>query len=368
MIPDRLTDRDLNRATLARQLLLQRRRISPLEAVSHLVGLQAQNPLDPYLGLWSRVEDFDPNAVGRLLEDRFLVRMVVLRGTIHLVTADDSLLLRPLMQPVLDAELARHSEFAPLLVGVDLGPVLAFAAAALSQRPLSGKNLRSTLSVHFPDVEAGALAYACRCLLPLVQVPPRGVWGKALEVTSTPVEAWLGRPLAPAPSIDALVMRYLAAFGPATVADVTTWSRLSGLAEVLDRLRPRLRTFKGDRARELFDLPEAPRPDPDVPAPVRFLPEYDNLLLSHKDRARFGPTPTVSPSVNGVRRGAVLVDGRVAGWWHAERESSSGRVSLIVEATPGPVRESESLEAEARRVGGFWQRGPEPLEVRIVAT
>ncbi len=156
----------------------------------------------------------------------------------------------------------------------------------------------------------GALAYACRCLLALVQVPPRGVWGKTMQATSTPLEAWLGREMAPAPSIDETVQRYLRAFGPATVADVATWSRLTGLREAVERLRPRLRTFHDDRGRELLDVPDGMRPDPETPAPVRYLPEYDNIPLSHADRSRFsgGPDGWVAAAA-GPRKGTVLVDG-----------------------------------------------------------
>jgi hypothetical protein len=187
--------------------------------------------------MWSRLEGFDPDALGRLLLDRKVVRIVVMRATIHLVTADDALGLRPLVQPVLDAELARHREYGPPLRGVDLEPVLAFAREVLAERPLSGTRLRAALHDRFPDHDAAALAYACRNYLALVQVPPRGLWRRSGQVTSTTAESWLGRPLEPKPSIDDAVLRYFGAFGPATVADVTTWSRLTGMREVVERLR-----------------------------------------------------------------------------------------------------------------------------------
>ncbi len=287
MTPDVLTTGALNRATLARQLLLERSSDAPLDAIEHLVGLQSQNPLDPYLSLWSRLERFDPDVVGRLVEDRSLVRIVVMRGTIHLVTAADACTLRPLTQPVLDSEIARHSEYAEHLVGIDLAPVLAFVHPLLSERPMSGGRLRAALADRFPDHHPAALAYACRCRMALVQVPPRGVWGRTLQVTSAPLDSWVGRDLDPSPSIDDVVLRYLDAFGPATPADAMAWSRLTGLREVFSRLEPRLRLFRDERGRELYDRPDAPRPDADIPAPVRFLPEYDNLLLSHADRSRF---------------------------------------------------------------------------------
>ena len=258
-----LTNRALNRATLERQLLLRRSTVRPLQAVEHLVGLQAQVPLNPYTALWSRLEGFRPEELAALLVDRRVVRMTVMRGTIHLVTAEDCLTLRPAMQPVLEAELTRHSEFAPHLRGVDLEPVLAFARELFAEEPRTGPQLRDALASRFPTAHAAALAYACRCLLPLVQVPPRGVWGKTAQVTTTTVEAWLGKPLSATSSLETIVLRYLGAFGPASVADVATWSRLTGLREVVERLRPQLVTFRSEAGRELFDLPDAPRPDPE---------------------------------------------------------------------------------------------------------
>jgi hypothetical protein len=361
-----LSDRALNRATLARQWLLDRSPAAPFDAVTHLVGLQAQNPLDPYLALWSRLVDFDPSVVGAMVEDRSLVRIVVMRGTIHLVTARDALSLRPLMQPVLDAEIARHSEFAPVLVGVDLEPVLAFARPLLAGTPMSGRQLRAAMAVEYPDLHAGALAYACRCLLPLVQVPPRGVWGKTLQVTSTPVEAWVGPSVvASPPSIDVAVLRYFAAFGPATVADVAAWCRLTGLGEVVDRLRPQLCTFADSRGRELFDVEDGPRPDADTPAPVRFLPEYDNLLLSHADRSRFGVGGFGGAAV--TFKGSVLVDGTVQAVWHLEHDKKASSVALVVEHLPLPAAAAAEVEAEASAVVRFLHAGAAAHEVRLVA-
>jgi hypothetical protein len=353
--PDVLSSRVLNRATLERQLLLRRSSLTPLQAIEHLVGLQAQNPLDPYLALWTRLADFAPETVGQLLEERALVRMVVMRGTIHLVTADDAPALRSLTQPVLDAEIARHPEFAPRLAGVDLGPVLAVARAAMREEPRSGRQLRKVLAEHFPDLDAAALAYACRCLLPLVQVPPRGVWGRTREVVSTTLEDWLGTQPPPRQSLDGLLLRYLAAFGPATSRDAGTWSRLTGLGDVFDRLRSQLRTFRDERGRELFDLPDAPRPDPDTPAPVRFLPEYDNLLLSHADRARFGigDRNRFAQAVHPFK-GSVLVDGEVHAMWHSQHDRAAGRVVLVVEHLPLSGPDLAALEAEAERVVRFW--------------
>jgi Winged helix DNA-binding domain len=334
--------RALNRATLTRQLLLERSGMPVLEAVEHLVGLQAQEPSDPYAALWSRLQGFRPEQLAGLLEERQVVRLPLMRSTIHLVTADDCLTIRPLVQPVLDAELARYRD----LTGVDVDAVLAFARALVEERPHSARELRAALAERFPAHDPGDLAYACRNLLAFVQVPPRGLWGRSSQVISTTAESWLGRPLAREPSLDDLVLRYFGAFGPATVADVATWSRLTGLRAVVERLRPRLRTFRDERGRELFDLPEAPRPNPDTPAPPRFLPEYDNVLLSHADRSRFLKEQRHGFSaVEGRIRGTVLHDGFVFGVWQREPDGT------LVLRYPGRAakRTLAAVEAEARR-------------------
>jgi hypothetical protein len=353
-----VSHRALNRATLARQFLLDRADIDVPDAVTHLIGLQAQNPLDPYLALWARLRDFDPGDLGGRIAAREFVRIVVIRGTIHLVTGDDAFGLRPLMQPVLDAEIRHHSEFAPLLVGVDLAPVMAFADRLLSERPLTAPKLRAALGGAFPERDSAALAYACRCLLPLVQVPPRGVWGKTSAVTSATLHSWLGSGRdAPTthPTIDDLARRYLAAFGPATVADFATFTRLTGLRAVFDRLGPSLITVQDERGRTLFDLPDARRPDPDTPAPVRLLPEYDNVLLSHADRSRFGPfvgQRMVGP--RGPYKGALLVDGELQGIWHTELDRIAKTSTLVVELLVRTAAHRAEVEAEAARTAEFW--------------
>lgn len=347
---DVLSDRALNRATLERQLLLRRSDRSVLDAVHHLVGLQAQLPQNPYLALWSRLEGFRPDDLAHRLLAREVVRIVVLRGTLHLVTADDCLELRNLVQPVLDGEIARHADHASTLRGLDLAPVLAFARPFLSEQPRTGPELRAALAARFPEIDAAALALACRNHLALVQVPPRGLWDRSGQVTTTTAEAWLGRPLVERPSIDEVVLRYLGAFGPASVADIATWSRLTGMREVIDRLLPRLRTFRDERGRELFDLPDAPRPDPDVPAPPRFLPEYDNLLLSHADRGRFVSEHDRRLLFAGERtaRGAVLSDGRLRGTWRVEPDGF-----VIHHLGPLTRKAAAALGAEGRRLLRF---------------
>ena len=365
---DVLSPRALNRATLERQLLLRRATTGPLEAVRHLVGMQAQIPLNPYLGMWSRLARFQPQSLARLLEDRAVVRIVAMRGTIHLLVADDALAFPRLAQPILDRELARHPQFGPALRGVDLAPVLAFGRERLEEGPRTPSELRAKMAERFPGLDPAALAYACRNHLALVQVPPRGVWGRSGAVRTTTLESWLGRRLVRTPPVDDVVLRYLAAFGPAGAADVGAWSRLSGMAEVVDRLRPRLRPFKDEKGRDLVDVPDAPRPDPDTPAPPRFLPEYDNVLLSHADRSRFiGEERRVSLYA-GERtvQGTVLHDGLVRATWRIDRNRETDSVTLFIDH-PGRLtkRAMSSIAAEGRRMVRFQEVDAAAGDVRF---
>jgi hypothetical protein len=270
------------------------------------------------------------------------------------------------MQPVLEAELARYRD----LGGVDVGAVLAYARKRLEERPLNGTELRAALAERFPGNDAADLAYACRNLLTLVQVPPRGLWGRSGQVRSTTAEAWLGRSIAVEPSPEEAVLRYFGAFGPATVADVATWSRLTGLGEVVERLRPRLRRFRDERGRELFDVPEGPRPDPDTPAPPRFLPEYDNVLLSHADRSRFVTAEQRArlSAVDGRVGGTVLHDGVLFGVWQLDRGRESGRATLVVSHVERLTKRAErAVAAEGRRFLRFAAADAESHDLRFTA-
>jgi hypothetical protein len=231
--------------------------------------------------------------------------------------------------------------------------VIAFGREVLSERALSGTELRAAMHDRFPDLDAGALAFACRSGLALVQVPPRGEWGRSSQVRLMTAEAFLGRPVEAQPSIDDVVLRYLGAFGPATTSDVSAWCRLRGMAEVIERLRPRLRVFRNERGRELFDLPRAPRPGPDVPAPIRFLPEYDNLWLAHDDRSRV----ITEEDGRGMQlasapfRGSVLIDGWIRALWHLDGHVKDGAAILSVGPTGRlPKRTVASVSAEGRRL------------------
>jgi hypothetical protein len=362
---DLLSRRALNRATLERQLLLHRSKLSVTAAIERLVGMQAQAPLPPYYGLWTRLENFRPVELARLLTDREVVRIVLMRGTVHLVSARDCLMLHPLVLPVLQRGL--NGNYGRRLVSVDIDQVVATARALVEEQPRTNADLRALLGARWPDADAEAIAQAARYLLPLVQLPPRGIWGAGGQPVLTTAEKWLGRPLDPDPSPDELVLRYLAAFGPATVADMRAWSGLNGLRDVTERLRPRLCSFRDEQGRELFDLPEAPRPDPDTLAPVRFLPEWDNLLLSHADRTRVITDDYRRRAFtnNGIIPGTILVDGFVRGAWKIVRVRNSATLT-IEPYEPIAASDRESLEEEGLRLLDFAAEEAGTKDVRFV--
>lgn len=356
---DRLTLRALNRATLARQSLLERSRLPALETIRHLVGLQAQEPRDPYIGLWSRIADFAAEELERLLTDRTVVRLTVQRGTVHAVAAEDCFLLARLARPILTQQLHSHQQYGPLLDNVDLQDAMNVAGGILAEAPVNTRRLREALGNRFPQQDAAALTFACRNLLAFIQVPPRGLWTTSGEVVGTTAEAWLGRSDDGSGSVDDVMVRYLEAFGPATVADARTWSRYTGLREVFDRLAPRLRRFVDDGGVEYLDLPDAPRPDPAVPAPIRFLPQYDNLLLAHADRRRFIDSDLSRLWIGATGFvGGLLVDGMLRGIWRFDRpfrEVVAGKPSpLTITASPGLSKtETTEVEAEAEAFTRF---------------
>jgi hypothetical protein len=350
----------LNRALLERQLLLARSTISAKDAIERLVGLQAQVPLDPYIGLWARLEGFRTDDLARLITDRRAVRIGLMRATVHLVTARDALAIRPVVQGVYERMFvsARDDVGAPTftsrLAGLDMKAVLAMGRKLVDGTPRSAAELRPLLKKRWPERDAEALAAAVHFHLPLVQVPPRGVWGTSAQPRHALLQTWLGRDVASDATPDKLMLRYLRAFGPATVADARTWSRLTGLREVFERLRPRLRTFRDERGRELFDVRDGPLPDPRTPAPPRFLPQYDNVFLSHDDRSRIirDDLRWSQRSVMEGRFGTVLVDGFVAATWKIVRDD--GTATLRVESVAPLKRlDMDAVAAEGERLLAF---------------
>ncbi|NGO68874.1 winged helix DNA-binding domain-containing protein [Streptomyces sp. SB3404] len=357
-MPAPLSHRALGRALLARQLLAARADMTALQAVEHLVGLQAQAPKPPYFGLWTRLAGFDPEELSQLLLDRRVVRMGVMRGTVHLVSDRDAVQLRPLTQVVHERTL-RASSHGKALGGTDPHEVAGAARALLKGEPLGVRELESALAERWPGIEPRALGMTARHLLPLVQVPPRGLWGRSGGPVYALAETWLGRPLAVEPCVESAVLRYLGAFGPASVLDAQTWSGLTRLSEVLERLRPQLRVFRDEQGTELFDLPDAPRPEEDLPLPARFVAEYDNLVLAHADRSRLMDESARAALArkNGQVPGTVLLDGRVRGTWKAD----TSRKAAALTVTPlGPLSDDEraALAQEGARLLAFAAGGP----------
>lgn len=323
-----LTVRQLNRALLARQGLLERWPIAAADALARLIGMQSQVPLAPYVGLWSRVAGFDPAELAALLQSRRAVRPLLMRATRHLVTADDELRLDPVLRPVLARAFASGSPFGRLLAGLDLDALRAAIRELVADRPLTLGELGVALAERFPPFERTALATGGSYLVPLVQVPPRGVWGKTGQPRLTTADTWIGRPFSSETNPSELIRRYLAAFGPASVADVSAWSGLTGLRALVEPMRRSLTRYEDDRGRELLDVPGAALPDPATPAPARFLPDFDNIQFAHRDRRRIIPAERERLVVGAIGRPCVLVDGFIGGFWKLERGRGEARLKI----------------------------------------
>ncbi|MGP3992111.1 winged helix DNA-binding domain-containing protein [Streptomyces sp. 3N207] len=360
-----LDARALNRATLARQLLLDRADMPVLDAVAHLGGLQAQEPQEPFVGLWARLRGFDPSVLSELLTGRNVVRTHLMRRTVHLVTADDALAWRARH----DAMLCRRvlGAYRRELEGVDLDELAAAGRAVMADgKPRSMTELSRALGDRWPEPGPRALGEMVTALLPTVQLPPRGLWRTKAGVRNALLSSWLGREIAP-PAADGsdpvgqtLVRRYLAAFGPAASADLRAWCGLAGLPAAVAAVREELVAFRDERGRELLDLPDGPRPDPGTHAPVRFLPAFDNALLGYHDRSRIVDEAHRGLSVAGAR--VVLVDGRVAATWTVE----SGTVTVT------PLRrfsraDRTAVAEQGRELASFLSDN-ESHRVRIAAS
>ncbi|MBG6140535.1 winged helix DNA-binding domain-containing protein [Longispora fulva] len=352
-----LSARALNRALLTRQHLVERVAMPVADMVEHLVGLQAQAPLPPYFGLWSRLQDFRPAELSDGIADRSLVRGTLMRGTLHLATARDYLALRPAMQGMLDKALLGN--FAKRLVGRTRDEIVAAGREAVTGRAATPAEIGEALLDRWPDGDAPALSTAARMYVPMVQVPPRGLWGASGQPRFSTVEDWLGRSVDPDPAPDEFVLRYLAAFGPATSRDIQTWSWLTGVRAIVDRVRPRLRTFRSESGAELLDVLDAPLPDADLPVPPRLVAAFDNLILSHADRSRILPDAHRKRifSVNGQIPATVLIDGFVAGTWKIT--DTALLIETFEELRPA---DREALAEEGAGLLGFAEAGTTKVE------
>jgi hypothetical protein len=343
-----LSRRALNRTLLGRQYLLERVERTPAEVVEHLVGLQAQEPIDPYVALWTRIADFDPAELSAMIEERRAVRMGSLRTTLHLLTTEDAMAMAPLTAGV-HRRTFSSTPFPKALVGLDTDEVVDAARAALEAAPMTPGDLGRHLATKWPDRDPASLAYLARYSIPLVQVPPRGLWRRTARTANTTLEAWTGRQPG-STSVEEFVVRYLRAFGPASVSDIRTWSWLTGLREVVERLRPQLRVFRDENGRELLDVPDGLLVDENTPAPVRFLPQYDNVFLSHDDRSRINGEMTWG--VDFGWKGPILVNGGIAAAWRVRRSGKTATMTIELGRRLS-VAERTDLEDETSRLAAF---------------
>ncbi|WP_283136348.1 winged helix DNA-binding domain-containing protein [Rhizohabitans arisaemae] len=355
-----LSLRTLNRTLLQRQYLLDRTTRPAIEVVEHLVALQGQEANWPYIGLWVRKAGFRREDLAGLLQDRSVVRSTMLRGTQHLAGGADYTWLRPTIQPVL-SRLAGMGGRSAETGGLDPAAFDELGREFLSGRSLTRREFGERLAERHPGRDGRALAAAAEYLLPLTHLPATGAWGgwNNRKVTLTLADTWLGRPMAE-PCAETLITRYLAAFGPASVKDVQTWSGLTRLRQVFDLMRPRLRVYRDERGKELFDLPDAPLADPDLPAPVRFLPAFDNVVLGHANRNRIiadSDRPRVMPG-HSVVHPAVLVDGFVSGVWSVRNHTL--RVGLF---RPVRAQDRTAVLAEAHDLLTFIADDPASWDV-----
>lgn len=346
-----LTLRRLNRTLLRRQLLDRRADLAPAEAVGRLLAVQAQEPNWVFAGLWSRLAGFERTHLEAAVEARALVRGPLLRGTQHLVTADDYRWLRPTIDPVL-ARLSRAAYYAQQTDGIEPDQLVALAREVLGDGLVRRRDLAAVLADRWPGRRGAVLAAAVEALSPVVHAPATSAWGswwsrRAISVTDA--QAWLGRPMAE-PDLPALVRRYLAAFGPAGVMDLQTFTGLTRLRPVVDGMRAELRVLQGPDGAELLDLPDAELADEDAPAPVRLVAAFDNAVLGHRDRTRILPEAhrtTTMPGYSMVHA-TVLVDGFVAATWLVDD-------GAVVVRPLEPLRPSDEDEvlAEGARMAAF---------------
>ncbi|MFY4777427.1 winged helix DNA-binding domain-containing protein [Metabacillus sp. RGM 3146] len=360
-----MSSRALNRTLLARQLLIKRSNMSTPDALEHLIGMQSQTPNSPYVSLWTRIDNFKHETLSQLLLNRNAVRIALMRSTIFLVTKRDCLALRPLIQPVLDRTL--KANFGRRLKDVDNNELAKISRDLVESQPRTLEELGKLLKEKWEDKDPSALAAAARNLVPLVQIPPRGIWGAKGKAMHASAENWLCQSLVTDYSLESLILRYLKAFGPATISDIQTWSGLTKIRKVIEGLRLQLNTFYDDDGNELFDVSYAEFPDIDTPVPVRFLAEFDNILLSHKNRSRIIANEYRSRvfTVNGIIKATFLIDGFVQGLWRIEQKRKSS--TLIIEPFKSLLQvDKDELAIEGAKLMDFAAADSEFKNIRFL--
>lgn len=349
----RFTRQRLNRTLLLRQHLLERVDTTPAQMIAHLVGLQAQEPMPPYLSLAARLTHLDPWEVSRAIEERSLVRVLSLRDTVHLHLPGDALTLPVWAAPVREREL-RQSQSIGSAREVDREEFAAAVREALADGPLPQRALGSALAERFPAYTPAQLGQVARVAEILVQLPPRGCWKPegSTAVAYDFADRWLGAPLQE-PDVPGIVRRYLRAFGPASAADVTAWSGITRLVPVLKAMDDLVR-HEDEHGKVLYDVEGAPVADEDAPAPVRLLGTYDNVWLSHaaRDRVTDPARRNAWFGVNGAQSSGFYVDGWLEGLWRAE----DGRVVLGEVLRPLTRQEKAELDEEIDRVQSLLSR------------
>jgi hypothetical protein len=359
-----LTTRALNRATLARQMLLERSDRDIVDAVKFLGGLQAQQSNDPYIGLWSRLDRFTHEALTALIVDRTLARATTMRGTLHLHTGDDLIGFRALVDPFLKAQW--KSNFLRRFGSEDQRAVHKAGVRLLDKSPMTSGALGKALRETFPTSEPLALSVLVQMSETLVQIPPTRIWGNGGAPLLTRVENWLPSPhKRPLSRID-LVRRYLAGFGPASIADMQIWCRLTRLSVEFKALEKELVTFEDADGRALYDLPDAPRPEAETPAPVRFLPLYDNIYLGYDDRRRMLMARDLKRiNLFSGFKPSVLIDGVIAAGWVVSRKKGAARLEIepYHKLTKKQVRE---IETEGDAFLRFMEEGAESYDAEVL--
>ncbi len=344
--------RALNRATLARQMLLRREKSTVPRAVERLLAIQAQWPKPPFIALHARLEGFAREHLASAAMKSVVVRGTAFRTTIFVMTARDYGAFRGTITPTLERGV--KSITGKVVAPEDHPRIVTKGRAFFAKKPATFDALRDALDG--PTEVVRRMAYLIRMRLPLLQVPTDVPWGWHAACDFALAESMIDAPIDASPRPEELVLRYLAALGPATVADAQSFTGVTGLKPTFQQLRPRLVSFRSEEGKELFDLPDAPRPDPSTEAPVRFLPDFDNAVMGHLDRRRIIADED-KPFV--FREGLVvartyLVDGRVAGTWRVD--ATKRRATLVIEPIVAPKTKAKAaIEEEAEGLIRFLE-------------